>query len=342
MTYRNTLENLGYQLQDRGDHWRAQALYRSGKTKTSLMIYKDSGVWKDFGADGTAKPFQALVKETLKTEDPEILKKYISVDLNQSYESSPKEEKIEMETIYPTSHLEKLLPITSFYEKKNISADTQKKFQCGYAGNGKMYRRIVFPIFNLEGQIHGFSGRTVIEGENIPKWKHMGRKSDWIFPNKLLEVDKEIVIVESIGDCLALYEAGFKNVLVAFGLDASSKLISYINSFSLNKVIVSMNNDKDKETNSGGLATIKTVAKLAQIYDLNQICINPPLANDFGDMLSKNPSDTSIFTSWDARKDKWNLSDSTTQDWIIQKIKNTEALSKNGNCKKLIKILNGS
>jgi len=157
-----------------------------------------------------------------------------------------------------------------------------------------------------------------------------------------LEVDKEIIIVESVGDCLALYEAGFKNVLVAFGLDASSKLISYINSFSLNKVIVSMNNDKDKETNSGGLATIKTVAKLAQIYDLNQICINPPLANDFGDMLSKNPSDTSIFTSWDARKDKWNLSDSTTQDWIIQKIKNTEALSKNGNCKKLIKILNGS
>ena len=50
-----------------------------------------------------------------------------------------------------------------------------------------------------------------------------------------------------------------------------------------------MNNDKDKETNSGGIATIKTVAKLSQIYDLNQICINPPLANDFGDMLSIKP-----------------------------------------------------
>ena len=35
------------------------------------MIYKDTGVWKDFGADNEAKPFQALVKETLKTQDPE-------------------------------------------------------------------------------------------------------------------------------------------------------------------------------------------------------------------------------------------------------------------------------
>ena len=144
-----------------------------------------------------------------------------------------------MEKIYPTSYLEKLLPMTTFYEKKNISEATQKIFQCGYAGGGKMYRRIVFPIYNLNNQIHGFSGRTVIEGDNIPKWKHMGRKTDWVYPHNLahdnIEESGEVIIVESIGDCLALYEAGFKNVLMLAGLDIFIKIMSYLNSFDLDK-----------------------------------------------------------------------------------------------------------
>jgi hypothetical protein len=30
------------------------------KPNTSLIIYKDTGVWKDFGGDNQAKPFTAL------------------------------------------------------------------------------------------------------------------------------------------------------------------------------------------------------------------------------------------------------------------------------------------
>jgi len=341
MTYKDTLEKLGYQLQDCGSHWRTRAVYRSGKNKTAIIIYKDSGVWKDFGLDDQAKPFSALVRETLKTDNPKVLAEYLN-SLPQEVNSEPKIEKIEMEKIYPESYLDKLLPIRNFYEKKNISSDTQKKFKCGYAGSGKMYRRMVFPIYNLNGQIHGFSGRTVLEGDGIPKWKHMGRKTDWIFPNHLIETDKEVIIVESIGDCLALHEAGFHNVLVAFGLDASSKLISFINSFNLERVIISMNNDQEKQMNSGGQATIKTAAKLAQIYDLNQICINPPLMNDFGDMLESNSSNINIFSDWYKRKCKWNLGDKKTQDWIVNQIKTNKVLLKNGNCKKLLKILDGS
>jgi len=344
MTYKETLEELGYMLQDCGSHWRSNALYRSGKNKTALIIYKDTGVWKDFGADNEAKPFSALVKQTLKTEDPNILKKYVGqisipTDLKQKAE-----EKIEMEKIYPKSSLEKLLPIRTFYNERNISNETQKIFECGYAGNGKMYRRIVFPIYDLNNQIHGFSGRTVIDGENIPKWKHMGRKTDWVYPHHLahdnIEESSEVILVESIGDCMALYEAGFKNVLMLAGLDISSKVMSYLNSFNLDRIVVSMNNDKDKETNSGGIATIKTVAKLSQIYDLDRICVNPPLANDFGDMLQSNSSNIDIFSKWHNRKCKWNLSDEKTQDWIKEQIKSTDVLRKNGNCKKLIKILN--
>ena len=343
MIYRDSLEKLGYQLQDCGNHWRTNALYRNGKNKTAIIIYKDTGVWKDFGTDNQSKPFQALVQETLKTNDPQILKQYVG-DAVQNYERKEPEQKIEMEKIYPESYLDKLLPIRNFYLNKKISEETQKLFNCGYAGGGKMYRRMVFPIYNLDNQIHGFSGRTVVNQDGVPKWKHLGRKTDWIYPHHLshtyIEESKEVILVESIGDCMALYEAGFQNVLMLAGLDISSKVMSYLNSFNLDRIIVAMNNDKDKKTNSGGIATIKTVAKLSQIYDLNQICVNPPLANDFGDMLESDSSDLTIFERWHSRKCKWNLADEKTQDWIKEQIQSTDGLRKNGNCKKLIKILN--
>ena len=344
MTYKEALEDLGYMLQDCGSHWRSNALYRSGKNKTALIIYKDTGVWKDFGADNEAKPFSALVKQTLKTEDPNVINKYVDYTTKPLDLTKKVEEKIEMEKIYPESYLDKLLPVRDFYLKKHISEQTQKLFKCGYASGGKMYRRMVFPIYDLNNQIHGFSGRTVVTGDNIPKWKHMGRKTDWVYPHHLshdsIDEAREVILVESIGDCMALYEAGFKNVLMLAGLDISSKVMSYLNSFDLDRIIVAMNNDKDKETNSGGIATIKTVAKLSQIYDLDRICVNPPLANDFGDMLESDSSDLTIFERWHTRKCKWNLSDEKTQDWIKEQIKSTDGLRKNGNCKKLIKILN--
>ena len=284
-SYQQSLEQLGYNLQDCGNHWRSRAVYRNGKTNTSLIIYKDSGVWKDFGSDNQSKPFNVLVQETLKSDDPKLLRKYY-VDNSDSYiPNQRKEEKIEMEKIYPESYLEKLLPMKTFYEKRGISAKTQSVFKCGYAGGGKMYRRIVFPIYDLNNQIHGFSGRTIVEGDNIPKWKHMGRKTNWIYPHHLshnnIEESSEVILVETIGDCMALYEAGFKNVLMLAGLDISNKMISYLNTFNLERIIIATNNDKTKEVNSGALASIKIASKLSTVFDLPLIKINPPMCNDF-------------------------------------------------------------
>lgn len=340
--YRSSLEKLGYSLQDCGSHWRTRAIFRNGKTSTSLIIYKDSGVWRDFGGDEQAKPFTALVKETLKTEDPKALKEYLINNPNQKESFTQKEEVIEMEKIYPESHLEKLLPMKTFYEKRGISAGVQTEFKCGYAGGGKMYRRIVFPIYNLDGQIHGFSGRSITNDEHIPKWKHMGKKSSWVYPHQLsssaIEDTEEVILVESIGDCLALHENGFKNVLVTFGLDASPTMISYLNSFNLKKIIIATNNDKDKESNSGGMAAIKTAAKLSQVFDFSLIRINPPLSNDFGDMALEGKD----FKEWHERSDKWKMDDAPFQKWVLNKINSIEKLKKNIHCKKLIKTLNGS
>ena len=65
-SFQGILESLGYRLIDCGDHWRSAALYRDGDNPTALKIYRDTGVWMDFVANTGAKPFEALLQETLK------------------------------------------------------------------------------------------------------------------------------------------------------------------------------------------------------------------------------------------------------------------------------------
>ena len=79
-----------------------------------------------------------------------------------------------------------------------------------------MYQRIVFPIYNENNQIHGFAGRDVSPSSKAdrPKWKHVGKKTKWIYPyfintkifNDSVKERGSVILVESIGDMLALFE----------------------------------------------------------------------------------------------------------------------------------------
>jgi len=164
-----------------------------------------------------------------------------------------------------------------------------------------MYQRFVFPIYNEYKQIHGFSGRDMSGKEGRPKWKHMGKKKSWVYPAYVPtkdgiffdNVNKDyVLIVESIGDALSCIENGISNVLVSFGLDISSKLLCSLIQFDFKQVILSFNNDSNKEDNRGMNACVKNYLKLLNYYDTSNIKICLPVQNDFGDM---NDSD---FSRW--------------------------------------------
>ena len=287
------LESMGYKLVDCGDHWRTQALYRNGDNKTALKIYKNTGVWMDFVVNKGSKPFEALIRETLKG-DESTLKGFLSkIKNSDSPTIYKKKDTIEMEKIYPRESLEKLFPNYSFYKKKLISEETQKKFEVGLAGVGKMYRRMVFPIYNEHNQVIGFSGRKVDEDNDYPKWKHIGRRNNWVYPaNNILtgvkeEIisKKEVILVESIGDALALYEQNIKNVLVIFGLSVNNNIINFLSSQQIHRIFICTNNDEHSSKNRGLIASIKNYLKLSNYFDLNILSVKfpPKPYNDFGD-----------------------------------------------------------
>ena len=212
---------------------------------------------------------------------------------------------------------EDLLPHHDFYLKKDISESTLIFFKSGLSMGGKMYQRYVFPIINEHGEIHGLSGRDLStkKDSNRPKWKHIGKTSNWIYPlylrnkqdisptKKSISEEKEVIIVESIGDCVNLFENGFKNCLVSFGLNISPKLVCSLTELNPSKIVISFNNDKASEENRGQIAAIKNYCKLLSFFDYSKIQICLPLKKDFGDM------ETEDFNLWKEKKEQMDQSE---------------------------------
>tara|TARA_B110000495_G_C23042996_1_gene627278 strand:+ start:8815 stop:9849 length:1035 start_codon:yes stop_codon:yes gene_type:complete len=293
---RESLIKLGFNLSDRGVYWQTNAVFRSGDNKTAIQIYKDTGVWKDYVQDTCFFPFKKLIEATLGTNDPaqvnSFLGKKSDFDFNNVKSAPPP--KISLEETYDPAILERLLPHYDFYNKKNISTNNILPLRGGLATTGQLNQRFVFPIFNQNNKIHGFSGRDMKSGENRPKWKHIGKKKNWIYPlhtdpqtRKAIEESGVVIIVESIGDMLALRESGVFNCLVCFGLSISSKLMCALVSLNPVSIILSLNNDADSGENRGETAAFKNFLNLLSFFDKEKIRICLPTKNDFGEMNSE-------------------------------------------------------
>lgn len=289
------LENLGYNLIDRGAYWHTNAVFRGGDNNTAIQIYKDSGVWKDFVEDSCFMPLEALVKKTLNTQD-EVLVKQILRGKTSGVTIETREKKLlKEEKTYPATSLIRLLPHYDFYLNRGISKETLKTFKVGLATSGKMYRRLVFPIYRKDGMIHGFSGRKVADNNpDNPKWIHTGKVIDWFYPYyvtpevaEAIRETREVFLVESIGDSLSLYDKGVKNNLVSFGLNISPKFVSKLNCLDIDRVIVAFNNDSESKRNRGFESGVKAVIKLSETIDFKKIYFGPPEKNDFGIMLQE-------------------------------------------------------
>ena len=303
----SALVKMGYKLSDCGNHWRTNALYRGGSNPTALLIYKDSGVWTDFVKNTPSMPFKQLISATIKSNDSKDISEYINDSLNTL--SSAHVERISSEKIYPEEALSRLLPHYSFYSNKGISDQVLINLKSGLATEGAMYQRYVFPIYNELGQIHGFSGRDMspTPKKDRPKWKHIGRKTNWIYPCYVkvegeykfinsINKNREVFLIESIGDLLSLHSNGIENCIPIFGTSISSKLMCFLLSLDLDRIHICLNNDSDKDKNRGLIGAVKNLSKMCGYFDKHKLSIYFPSKNDFGDM------DSSEILSWHESK----------------------------------------
>jgi hypothetical protein len=286
--FKNILDNLGFKLSDHGRYWQTAAIFRDGDNPTAIQIYKDTGVWRDYVEGEGYLPFELLVKRTVADSD-EILKSIYEGSKDFSIRTKPTE-RLEEEKTYDVRCLKRLLPNRQFFLDRGISDATLDEYKGGYATTGTMYGRFVFPIFRDDGVIHGFSGRWVKNKETSVKWLHNGKTRNWMYPlhtiGGVLEAIEEkgfIILVESIGDSLALTNAGFRNHFVVFGLNINAKLLSILSSFSC-PIHLCFNNDILAKQNRGTNNAVKHVLNLASQVSFERLFLSPPPKNDFGDM----------------------------------------------------------
>jgi hypothetical protein len=301
------LSQMGYAPKEFGENFRMSAIYRGGNTNSSLSVHCNSGRFTDFGNNNLSGSFEELIKLTVGSISEEEIKKIIEGAKTIKVESNPAK-RLKDEQIYSKDYLIKLLPSYDYYLKKGIKEDVLKQYYCGYSSDDKLklYKRITFPIFNKNSQIHGFSGRHILwDKESLfPKWKHTGVKKSWIYPIylpdrknnsfpflKSVQEKKEIILVESIGDSMALTQQGILNHMVTFGLELSPKQVAFLSSLNLNKIIISTNNDNTKVQNHGAISAIQIYLKLlSEFIDSDKLFIALPLSNDFFDALVENKS----------------------------------------------------
>ena len=289
---RDILMEIGYNLRDQDAEWyRSNALYRGGSNPTILAINKETGAWKDFktGSKGNLKE---LIRLTLNISNEEIKVRFKNIQskINNNRPSRPKLLPEDGE-IFSSSIVDNFVEDNSYWNERGITDETLKPFQGGICPVGVMKNRYTFPVFNFRGDLVGVTGRYIYnirEDSFIKKWKIKGAKKNWRYPlqvnSKILKRFKKLILVESIGDMLALWQLGYRHVMVTFGTEISLSIVNFMLSLDPDEIILSFNDDSTRG-NAGNDAAKKEFKKLSKYFDHDQlrICL-PSGENDFGSM----------------------------------------------------------
>lgn len=306
---KNILENLGYKLIDRGDFWHSAAVYRGGDNETALQIYKNTGVWKDYVEDTPFYPFKSLVEKSaadFESKDFDKIVKKLEEGGEVLTKAGKGKSKLDSpDKIYPDEVLETFLPHYTFYNDRGVSNELLSSLKGGLNTGGQMYQRFVFPIYNEYGQIFGFSGRDMLNKDNRAKWKHVGKKTKWVYPYNVPSFipkkrwgEGPIFLVESIGDFLSLTENTEHNSLVVFSVHVGPTLMNALIELAPEKIILSLNNDIDSKENVGRKSSIKNYLRMLNHFDHDKLKICLPTKNDFGDMNKED------FETWERKLEK--------------------------------------
>lgn len=280
------LTELGYQLKDYGKEFRTKPLYRESDNDTVLRIYKDTGKWFDF-KQNISGDINSLVRLTLKIDDPDKAQEWLkNKNFTTNYSIEYTKPILKSTRKFDINLLENLQFHHEYWNKRGITNDTLIQFKGGIGKAGKMKNRYVFPIFDVRNDIIGFSGRDITNLSKI-KWKHLGEKNDFLYPlflnSNIIENQKELILVESIGDMLNLWQNNVRNVLVTFGTNLSLSILNYCLKTDMKKIYISLNNDSEKNK-AGNIAAEKTYFRLKRYFDDKQLKISLPIKKDFGEM----------------------------------------------------------
>ena len=152
-----------------------------------------------------------------------------------------------------------------YLKKRGISGKVAAKFHIGYAGNSwnslkevfsdykdntdlflvglikksesgnkvfdRFRNRIIFPIFNKNGEVIAFGGRTIVDDNNVPKYLNSPETELFVKSKELygffdaqrsIAKNQFVIVVEGYFDVISMHQAGYKNTVGTLGTSLSS------------------------------------------------------------------------------------------------------------------------
>ena len=173
--------------------------------------------------------------------------------------------------------------LTDLLVKKNYSyndileSGLVTKNEFGY--NDIYFNRIMFPLYDIKGQVVGYSGRIYNDDKNTSKY--INTKETKIFKKGELlynyhrakdyaRTKDEIIVVEGFLDVIRLYTIGIKNVIAMMGTAVTSKQANLIKRLSKNVILMfdgDAAGEKATESASKELLNIGVTPKIVRLEE---------------------------------------------------------------------------
>lgn len=315
-------------LKKAGANYRALCPFHKEKTP-SLMVSPEKQIWHCFGCGEGGDVFSFVMKmENLEFREAlEMLAERSGVKLKK-YQPKPQEvAQVNRKTrlfavnLLAAQVFHKILiahpagkSALQYLKKRKLTDQTIKEFMIGYAPSSKVlhpflvkkgfidseiqaagspdrfFRRIIFPITDVVGNVLGFTGR-VLGPNQEPKYLntpetiifHKGR----ILYNLTrargeIKLQKATVVVEGQMDVIASHQAGVKNVVASSGTALTPDHLQILYRYTPNIIFAF-------DADSAGLASAKKAYEMAIAEGFNVKMVELAGFKDPGEMIEKDP-----------------------------------------------------
>ncbi len=178
--------------------------------------------------------------------------------------------------------LAKKIPLSDLFKAGLVVKSSKSGKTMDYFRN-----RIIFPIFNLQGNIIAFGGRVL--DDKLPKYINSPEtavysKAKHLYglfqAKKSIRQKNQVIIVEGYTDVLMAHQYGFENVVASLGTALTSQQIDLVKRYA-DEVLVAFDSDT-----AGKIATLRSLNMIKKAGMKVRI-ISLPLDSDPADVLLK-------------------------------------------------------
>lgn len=351
-------------LKKSGANYKGVCPFHQEKTP-SLMVSPAKQIWKCFGCSKGGDSLTFIMEaEHLEFGDAlRLLAQKAGVTL-QPRTKAEYQTKDRKETLYRTNQLaaqvfHKILierpqgkAALDYLHARKITNETIKKFKLGYAPErlplqqflakhgitagdlekaGKperFYRRIMFPIFDVLGNVIAFTGRILGDGE--PKYLNTAEtmlfnKSRILyglnFAKGAIKQKDYVVLVEGQMDVVSLHQAGVTQTVASSGTAITETQVNILSKYTSN-FLLAFDNDQ------AGKGTTKKVIALLLKNDLVGKVVDFTPYKDAGELFEKAPQSWAKVAKAAKEAVDWHLDQEIIQAGPIQFVENKKKVVK--------------